>query len=97
MKSAIALGADINVFNDDGCTPLILATMWGNESLVETLLEAGADCNLRDGDDFAALHMAVLAKKLNTKVVDRLVRAGADDTAEVCYAMTPMSLLEKCS
>jgi ankyrin repeat protein len=40
------LGADVNVFNKDGMTPLHIACQLRNQNVVERLLLAGANANL---------------------------------------------------
>ena len=43
-------GADINVRDAQGRTPVMLATYQHNTDMVKTLLEADADVNIRDND-----------------------------------------------
>ncbi|CBJ33459.1 inversin protein alternative isoform [Ectocarpus siliculosus] len=97
VKSAIALGADPKATNEKSLTPLVVATMQGEESVVRALLEAGADANQRDEKQYMALPFACVVEKLDPMVVGSILRAGADDTAEVGIALTPMSLLAKYS
>jgi ankyrin repeat protein len=42
----IKMGADINAANKDGITPLMLAAEAGDEILMQTLLEHGADTKM---------------------------------------------------
>jgi len=49
----IKKGADINVLNDKGQTPLHLATATGQVSLVSTIVKSGQiDINAQDGSSF---------------------------------------------
>jgi uncharacterized protein len=43
-------GADINVRDAQGRTPVMIATYQHNTDMVKALLEAGADVNIRDND-----------------------------------------------
>jgi ankyrin repeat protein len=68
--------------------PILLAARWGQASVIDRLLEAGADPNTT-GYDFEAtpLHLAVGARCL--VCLDVLLAAGADMEA-VNYARTPL-------
>ena len=45
--------------NDDGWTPLMIASYWGNPEVVRVLLAAGADKDLRNNDGKTALDWAI--------------------------------------
>jgi len=46
VKYLIEQGADINIENESGETPLFNACSSGNENLVKYLIEHGADINI---------------------------------------------------
>lgn len=48
IRLLVESGADIEMRDDAGSTPLHLAAECGSVALVETLLEQGAECNARD-------------------------------------------------
>lgn len=48
MEYLVKLGADINIKNKQGYTPLMLAVMKSNIDMVRVLLDAGADTTLLD-------------------------------------------------
>lgn len=58
-KNALKLGADINVRNENGNTPLMLAAMnWRHYDLIYQLQIHGADPTLTNNDDKTALDIA---------------------------------------
>ncbi|KAK7096682.1 ankyrin repeat and SOCS box protein 5-like [Littorina saxatilis] len=72
----LAVGAQPNIQDEDGNTPLHLACTESNVSVVKTLLEAGADVKLADIDDETPLVRACFAKSV--ELVDLLLKAGSD-------------------
>ena len=69
-------GANPNVRDNRGRTPLMYAAIKGYGVLVPPLLEARADPDLRAADGATALFMAVVQG--NEEIVEMLLRAGAD-------------------
>ena len=69
--------ADMNVPDEDGCTPLIIASMCNNVVVVRLLVDAGADkdtvCQIYG---YSALHYA--AGHNHVEVARLLLEAGAD-------------------
>ena len=49
--------------NDVGWTPLILASMYGHQSVVVTLLQAGADVHAKDNNGGTPLSWATFNKR----------------------------------
>ena len=47
MAALISHGADVNAREVDGETPLMRASYWGHAKVVEALLDAGADKELK--------------------------------------------------
>jgi uncharacterized protein len=58
-KLLITKGADTNLADKDGRTPLMLAVSRGNEALVKSLLEAKADLSVKDKEGMTARDWAV--------------------------------------
>lgn len=81
----IAAGADVNMPDGEGMTPLMLAARrgWG----AERLIVAGADVNATHPEGKAALHFA--AEFSNPSVVEQLIGAGADVHAKDARGNTP--------
>ncbi len=76
VDSALSSGANINVKNSDGMTPLMLACFNGNRELAEFLLEKGAKVDVKDSDGWNALMWAT--RHDNIELIDCLVRHGAN-------------------
>ena len=62
VRVLISLGADVNAVNSSGYSPLHRAAVLGTTAIVEELLKAGADVNLKTDDGETAL---VYAEKRN--------------------------------
>ena len=63
MAALISHGADVNVKNEYGRTPLMWASSSGHEKVVESLLDAGADKEVKDNKGNTALALAEMFKK----------------------------------
>lgn len=75
IDALIDAGIDINHQNSaSGATALIFAASSGREAVVEQLLAAGADPDLKTHDDFTALDLASTRKIL--KLLSKLVKSG---------------------
>src|SRR4029453_6775590 len=59
--AAVPTHVDIGKQFPNGSSSLILATMFGRASMVDWLLDHGADLNMPDADGLAPLHVAVIA------------------------------------
>ena len=87
------LGKDpalLEQFSTDGFTPLGLASYFNHKSIVEFLIEHGADVNLHsnNGMKVAPLHSAVANK--NLVVAKILLEHGADVNARQTLGVTPL-------
>ncbi len=76
IRDLIKNGADVNVKNKYGLTPLYMAAQNGHAKIVIALLEAGADVDAASRYDGTPLYMA--AQNGYTKIVIALLEAGAD-------------------
>lgn len=76
LAASLAGGADCNLRNLDGETPLILAAREGRNDMTALLIENGADVNLTDNLQFSALHYAT--ENGFTEIVEQLLMAGAE-------------------
>jgi ankyrin repeat protein len=72
---AFEAGADANMRNRFGWTPLMLAASQANTAIIRVLLDAGADADARN--DFGASPLAYAALKGSHAATEALLRAGA--------------------
>ena len=77
-------GADANVQNRYGLTPLIQSSITGNGEIISMLLDAGADANARTLQGDTALMNA--AKAGSVQGVQALIEAGAGVEARDAYS-----------
>ena len=86
------LGADPNLLDENGWTPLVRAVVAGRPDLLEALLEGGADPNvwLTPGLESTVLHVAIQKKQLRCMVL--LIRAGAETDRRNGNGVTPREL-----
>lgn len=71
----LSYGADVNLEDEEGYTPLHYASMNGHDDAVQTLIEAGANLEMGDGFDRTPLTVAVLEWRFD--VIRKLILAGA--------------------
>lgn len=81
-------GKDVNEEDEKGITPLIEATLTGNESLVKLIMEAGAPAQPPAGFRHTPLRAACLTGNVN--LIELLLREGADPNAKSEGDRTPL-------
>lgn len=74
IKSIVSAGAEINYISNDG-TPLIIAAKYGKLKTLNTLLDLGADPNLKDYQERTPLGEAVAGRKI--ECIISLIHKGA--------------------
>ncbi|WP_219471604.1 ankyrin repeat domain-containing protein, partial [Nonomuraea rhizosphaerae] len=74
----IEAGADVDVTNDDGDTPLTLAARRGGLGVVRLLLDNGADAQKYDGDGDGPLEIAIdwVGVHLESALLDQIGQEG---------------------
>jgi len=78
-------GAQVNVSDSDGITPLHMAVDQAQKDLIELLIQKGADVNARSNDGFTPLRMVKRSEilryevKLAREITDILKRAGSHE------------------
>ena len=62
LKALVGRGADINVADGSGTTPLMLAVLGGHlDTVLQLVMACGADMNRRDHSGRTALELAIAA------------------------------------
>ncbi len=87
-------GAQVDIRNSAGQTPLQFASWFDRPQLVQLLIDHGADVNARSKWDATALtHNSEKIRETNAyrEVVRKLVEAGADVNASDRLGQTPLS------
>ena len=80
-------GAQVDIIAEDrGSTALIDSAMGRHKDAIKTLIDAGADVNIKNGDGQTALIIVVGAG--DTEIVDILVKAGADPDIEDAFGVS---------
>jgi ankyrin repeat protein len=88
IKALLARGAQVDVRESDGWTPLMLAAQNGHVEAVRELLDNKADVNARGNDGVTATYQAAVNGKGD--VVELLVAYGANATLEPIDRFSPM-------
>lgn len=70
VKSLVEKGVNIDIYGDNGLTPLMEAARYGRFSIVKYLINEGADMNVRANDGSTALQLA--ASSCHWEIVDFL-------------------------
>jgi ankyrin repeat protein len=79
-RQLLQRGADVNVRDEEGRTPLFSAVLGGSVGLLGLLLESGVDVNARDNEGWTALHFA--AQEYEVEITRILIARGADVNAQ---------------
>jgi hypothetical protein len=80
VRQHIAAGTDLNTRNPmSGATPLISATLFGQNETAMLLIEGGADLEAKNNEGATALHVAAFFCR--PEIVKALLAKGADRSA----------------
>jgi len=89
-------GANINVQNIAGCTPLMFAAAIGNNMITKMLIENGANIHLVDEDGKTALFYAItFGEDNNLKTAEILIENGANINVQDNNGDTPLLCIIK--
>ena len=81
VKKLLKAGANPNLQDENGYTPLMLASEWARTEIVKKLLEYGADPNAQTKIGYTTLMYASMWRG-RTEIVKLLIEAGADPNAK---------------
>jgi ankyrin repeat protein len=95
IKRLIKSGADINLQDNNGCTPLHFAAQEHSVSVVKVLLEAGAKVDLVDQYGNSPLFTAVMHSGGKGEIIELLREYGADPYKKNNYGNSPVSTARK--
>jgi hypothetical protein len=93
VRVFLSSGVNLEVKDERGWTPLMIATANGKGSLAQLLIHSGARTNARDINGFTPLHWAALLGMSNIVVL--LISKGVDVDAQSKFKWTP--LMQACT
>ncbi|KAL1895362.1 hypothetical protein Cpir12675_003269 [Ceratocystis pirilliformis] len=82
---------DVNAFDEDGTPPLIYAACFGHESVVEELINAGAQVNIQDCNQWTALMWAMTNR--HKGIAKILLDSGAEPQQKTSSGRTAFDFL----
>jgi len=88
VKKLLSYGAEPNIANEYGVTPLMYAVQSGSYELVELLLSQNVNLNKKPFDGNSALHAAL--RSGNDSIAELLLRNNADANVENNFGLTPL-------
>jgi ankyrin repeat protein len=75
LKLLLELGANLELADEEGFTPLMMACWQVNEEMVKFLLEKKAKVDVVDKNKRSCIHLSILRK--SGRILSMLVAAGA--------------------
>jgi hypothetical protein len=92
VKLLVACGAEVNVYDRDGITPLMRAITLRDLRMVKLLLDAGAQVNVTDNRGHTALTYAVM--RSDADIVKLLIARGAETDVVAAMGTTTWSIAQ---
>ena len=83
-----AVAFSYQIYGNDRDSPLCLAVKARNVTMINKLIEKGADLDFKNDGEKTALHCAIELKSI--EIVKILIHAGADVDVQACYGWTPL-------
>lgn len=92
VKKLVQKGADVNIANKDGVTPLQMAVEMQNHELIDLLISAKADPNMHDKHSNSPLSIALkqISKGHDATILSKLLEAGANPNISDQNGWTPL-------
>ncbi|MFC2159835.1 ankyrin repeat domain-containing protein [Actinomycetota bacterium] len=94
VERLLVQGVAVNVIDDSGTTPLMLAAASGYTEIAELLINKGADVYAKDNVDRTALMWAELMS--NTEIIELLKASGAT-VEELAMGITKTTIIQYCN
>ena len=89
----IRAGADINVQDPYGVTPLLFAAISGSPETIRMLLKSGANVKAKDVDGRTALIESLTTENdLPPETIEELIQAGSEVNVRIYGGLTPIML-----
>lgn len=92
VKKLLRDGADPDIADDHGLTPLHQAAYWGETEITELLIKAGANVNAENnGKGWTPLHSAAVSGGMLSRkdIIELLIDAGAKQDVKDKHCWTP--------
>ena len=86
VKQHITYGTDLNIKDQYGSTPLIIAITFGKTEVATALIQAGVDLHIKNNEGSTPLHVAAFLCR--TEIVKSLLENGADKNLTNNYGST---------
>lgn len=93
VKLLVARGAQVNVHDRDGMTPLMRAIVLRDLRMVKLLLDAGAQINTTDHRGHTAFTHAIL--RSDADILKLLIARGAETDVVTAMGTTPWSIAQR--
>ncbi|XHG05902.1 hypothetical protein AWENTII_009115 [Aspergillus wentii] len=90
VKLLLGKGADVNLYDEEGMTPLRCAAEIGDVRIAQLLLNAGANVDLKD-ERHGRTPLSWAAGEGHTAIAQQLLDHGADIHSNDNYGRTPLS------
>ena len=84
----IAKGGEVNAQDEEGNTPIIVASAYGHVEVVDLLIQVGGDVNKQNESGLTPLHYA----SANDQVLERLIQAGGEVNTQSSDGWTPLHI-----
>ena len=95
VSSLLASGAELDVHDDLGYTPLHYAAKHDHYKIAELLINHGADVNANDEERIGETPLAVAVRSASPGLVELLLQKGADPTISGWMGLTALDRATK--
>ena len=93
IEEALNSGADVNSSDNEGRSPLMIASRYNNDlEVIKILLDQGANVNSRDDSGHSSLMYSLAEDNVNQKVTKVLIEAGANVNIKNIEGFSPLIL-----